>query len=327
MLTLSLLKFSFAVALPGNSFPLNTMEKVPMRQRLAVAYIAALIIAHSSARAQDPEQIYKEAGARASKPAATIQYGPDPLQVADLRVPAGRGPYPVAIILHGGCFRASVDKRQSIAGFADALGKKGFATWNIEYRRVGDAGGGWPGTFQDVAAGVDKLAAIAPKYHLDMKRVTIVGHSAGAFFALWAASRAKLPAPWSATKIHPVSVVAIDGPGTLAPFVGIDAQVCGEPVIAPLMGGTPKQKPAEYKIASPQDHLPLGLHQLAVPADLGDLMQPYIKAVQQSSEAIDVLTPPNANHFDVVTPGTPNGDAVIEFVAAKALDPAHKGRR
>lgn len=285
-----------------------------------VGCAVALLFSTNAASAQSPETVYKAEGARASQPVATIAYGDDPLQVADLRVPAGEGPFPVAIIMHGGCFKASVDNRRGIAALADALGEKGFATWNIEYRRVGDPGGGWPGTFEDVAHAVDKLAEVAPRYRLDLDRVTVVGHSAGAFFALWTASRPRLPAPWSATPIHPQSVVAIDGPGTLAPLVGADAQVCGEPVIVPLMGGTPAEKPAEYALASPQDHLPLGVHQLAVVADLGDFMQPYLQAVRESGDRLDVLTPPGANHFDIVTPQTPNGRAVVDFIAAHALE-------
>ena len=293
-----------------------------MHRWFVIACLASILAVPGQAFAQDPEAAYKSAGARASSPLATIDYGADPLQVADLRVPAGDGPFPVAILLHGGCFRASVDNRRSISAVADALGREGFATWNIEYRRVGDPGGGWPGTFEDVAAGVDKLFEIAPRYRLDLNRVTIVGHSAGAFFALWTASRPQLPAPWYGAALRPVSVVAIDGPGTLAPFVGIDAQVCGEPVIVPLMGGTPGERPSEYDIASPQDHLAPGVRQLAVTADLGDFMQPYIAAVRASGGTIDVLAPPDANHFDVVTPGTPNGDAVIDFITAHALTPA-----
>lgn len=290
--------------------------------RTLLISVAALMLgccAASAQAAQSPEQIYKAAGAKASRPVATVPYGPDPLQVADLRLPAGPGPYPVAIIVHGGCWRASVDNRAGIAAFADALGQRGFATWNIEYRRVGDQGGGWPGTFQDVAAGVDQLAQVAAKHKLDMSRVVIVGHSAGAHLALWAASRPRLPAPWSKVAVRPVTVVAIDGPAALAPFVGIDADVCGAPVIVPLMGGTPQEKPAAYNIASPADHLPLGLRQLSVEAELGDLMQPYNAAVRASGDPIEILRPPGANHFDIVTPGAPNGEAVADFIAAKAL--------
>lgn len=284
-----------------------------------LAGVMAVLSLAPSARAQDPEAVYKALGAQASRPVATIAYGDDPLQVADLRLPAGEGPYPVAIVLHGGCFRASVDNRRGIAGLADALTARGFATWNVEYRRVGDPGGGWPGTFDDVAHAVDKVAEVAPRYRLDMDRVTLVGHSAGAFFALWAASRPRLPEPWSDSRVEPVSVVAIDGPATLAPFVGIDSQVCGEPVIVPLMGGTPAERPVEYAIASPQDHLPLGMRHLIVPGDLADLMEPYIAAVHASGDPMEVLAPPGANHFDVVTPTTSNGQSVVDFIATRAL--------
>jgi acetyl esterase/lipase len=283
----------------------------------------ALAVAPVMAQRGNPEAAYKSEGARASAPAATISYGPSALQVADLRLPEGKGPFPVAVIIHGGCFMSSVDKRGGIAAFAAALTAKGFATWNIEYRRVGDHGGGWPGTFQDIASAIDKLMDVAPRHELDLKRVSFVGHSAGAYFALWAASRSKLEAPWNKVKVRPVGVAAIDGPGTLASFVGVDAQVCGRPVIVPLMGGTPTQRPKEYAIASPQDHLPLGLPQFLVQADLGDIMQPYENAAKAKGDRVVTLVPPNANHFDVVTPSTPNGKAVVNFIA-EGLLPLHR---
>jgi acetyl esterase/lipase len=104
---------------------------------LASAFVSPVIAQEGNA-----ERVYKAAGALATKPLATIAYGPSELQVADLRLPKGKGPFPVAVVLHGGCFMASVDKRAGIAAFADALTEKGFATWNTEYRRVGDPGGG-----------------------------------------------------------------------------------------------------------------------------------------------------------------------------------------
>ena len=289
-----------------------------LRAMLGVA-LAAAPISPAIAQNEKAEQAYKAAGALATKPLATISYGPSELQVADLRLPKGNGPFPVAVVLHGGCFMASVDKRAGIAAFADALTAEGFATWNVEYRRVGDPGGGWPGTFQDVAAAIDKLAEVAPRYKLDLKRVTVIGHSAGAYFALWAASRTRLDPPWRGNKVRPASVVAIDGPGALAPFVGVDAQVCGRPVIVPLMGGTPAERPAEYRVADPQEHLPLGIPQLLVPADLGDLMMPYIAAAKASGDPVLTLAPSGANHFDIVTPSTANGKAVVAFIVKNVL--------
>ncbi len=265
------------------------------------------------------EKEYKAVGHAAGKPAATIPYGSDPEQVADLRLPEGKGPFPVAVVIHGGCWLASYDDRTGIAGFAEALGKRGFATWNIEYRRVGNAGGGFPGTFQDVSAAIEKLPSIAGRYGLDLSRVIFVGHSAGAHLALWAASRPRLPLPWSNVEVRPVSVVSVDGPPVLAPLVGMDEQSCGQPAIVPLMGGTPAEKGAEFRIASPGEHLPLGVHQLLVGADLKMLLRPYAEAARANGDAVDVLEPDNADHFDIVTPGTPNGDAVLDFIAAKSL--------
>ncbi|VWX53982.1 S9 family peptidase [Novosphingobium sp. 9U] len=288
-------------------------------RRALVAVSLSLLAVPLQAQVPNPEAAYKAAGAAATRPRATIAYGSSALQVADLRLPKGQGPFPVAVVVHGGCFMSSVDKRTSIAAFADALTARGFATWNIEYRRVGDPGGGWPGSFEDVAAAVDKLANIAPRYKLDLTRVTMVGHSAGAYFALWASSRSRIGSPWRSTKVRPVSVIAIDGPGALAPFIGVDAEVCGRPVIVPLMGGTPARRPAEYHIASPQDHQPLGIKQLMVEGELKDLMEPYIASAKAGGDPVLILAPSQANHFDIVTPATKNGQAVLEFIAAHAL--------
>lgn len=286
-----------------------------MRHLLMSVAIAIAI----PAAAQEPETMaaYRASAKAASVPVLTAQYGPDAMRAGQLRLPKGKGPFPVAVVIHGGCWTKGFDTMTGIAGLADALTKRGMATWTIEYRMIGDPGAGWPGTFEDVANGVDYLTVLAKKYPLDLKRVTVVGHSAGAHLALWDATRAKLGGKW-APKIRPVSVVAIDGPGALTPFVGADAQVCGKPVIAPLMGGTPSEKPAEYKLASPSDQLPLGVKQLLVPAALAFTMTPYAEAAKAAGDKVEVL-PAGNDHFDIITPGTPNGDKVIDFIATRAF--------
>ena len=97
------------------------------------------------------------------EPLARIAYGDDPLQFGDLRLPPGDGLHPVAVIVHGGCWRSRYTVGH-IGAFADALTRAGVATWTLEYRRVGDPGGGWPGTFQDVSAGVDHLRRVADEH-------------------------------------------------------------------------------------------------------------------------------------------------------------------
>ena len=285
--------------------------------RLAICALA-MSVGAAPLSAQDPsEAAYKEFAKGAAKPTLVERYGSDDLRSGQLRIPAGKGPFPVAVVIHGGCWSADYDTVNGIAGVADALTKRGIATWSIEYRRLGDAGAGFPGTFDDVGAGIDHLAALAKKYPLYLKRVTIVGHSAGAHLALWGASRAKLGAAY-APKVKPVSVVAIDGPGSLAPFVGIDSQVCGKPVIVPLMGGTPAEKPAAYATASPADHLPLGLRQLLVFGAFTPFMKPYAEAAKTAGDPVETLQG-GEDHFDIVTPNKANGQRVIDFIATRAF--------
>lgn len=172
-----------------------------------------------------------------------------------------------------------------------------------------------------MAAGIDHLPVLAKRHRLDLTRVTAVGHSAGALFSLWAGTRRKLDAPWRSPADAPRlrSVIAIDGPGSLAPMIGADQQVCGRPVIVPLMGGTPVDKPAEYRAASPADHLPLGVPQLLVLGELGPFMKGYVEQARAAGDTVRTLSPPGANHFDIVTPGTPNGEAVADWIKANAF--------
>lgn len=272
----------------------------------------------SNSAPQTSEQRYKKRALEASPPTITARYGDDELRSGQLRMPRGKGPFPVAVIVHGGCWRADFETLLGTQAVAEALTAKGIATWNIGYRRIGDVGAGWPGTFEDVSTGVDYLTVLSKSYPIDLSQVAIVGHSAGAHLAAWAASRGKLDTKWK-PKVNPVSLVMIDGPASLAPFVGIDQQVCGQPVIVPLMGGTPTEKPSDYTAASPAEHLPLGMKQLLVQGMFTPFMQPYAEAARASGDAVEVLqTDPN-DHFDMMTPGLPNGDKVIEFIAARAF--------
>lgn len=114
---------------------------------------------------------------------ARIRYGSDPLHFADLRLPARPEPYPVVVLIHGGFWRNrySLDH---IGHMAQALTDAGVATWTPEYRRIGDSGGGYPGTFLDIVAALNHLQAIATDYNLDLDRVVVAGHSAGGHLAL-----------------------------------------------------------------------------------------------------------------------------------------------
>jgi len=103
-------------------------------------------------------------------PDRVLSYGREPSQYGELRLPAGRGPHPVVVLVHGGCFRKEYADARSIGAIADALKGEGIATWSIEYRRLSEPGSGWPGTYRDVGAGVDYLRRLAPRYGLDLRR-------------------------------------------------------------------------------------------------------------------------------------------------------------
>jgi len=252
-------------------------------------------------------------------PQLVARYGPDSLQFGELRLPAGAGPFPLAIVIHGGCWTKGFATLKNTAAIASALLDDGIATWNIEYRQVGDPGGGWPNTFLDVGAGVDYVRTLARRYPLDLGRVVLVGHSAGAHLALWAAGRHHLGLHSVIRGANPLAVraaVALDGPGDLESFVGPDARICRAPVIAGLMGGTPASVPERFRDASPKDALPLGVRQYLVsaavlmPADA----HAYESAARAAGDSVAVLVVTSGGHFGVIAPGTPFWPPVRDFI-------------
>ncbi|MGH8590115.1 MAG: alpha/beta hydrolase, partial [Gammaproteobacteria bacterium] len=151
------------------------------------------------------------------RPPLTTGFGSDPIQFADLRLPKGKGPFPIAIVIHGGCWMKFADL-QNTAPLSDALRHAGIATWNIEYHRVDNTGGGWPGTFNDVAAAADHVKTIAKTYELDLTQVIVIGHSAGGHLALWLAARHRLPknSPLYVEKPLPIrGAINLAGPANL----------------------------------------------------------------------------------------------------------------
>ncbi len=131
-----------------------------------------------------------------ARPSATIAYGEgSSFQAVDVWLPQGHGPHPAVLMVHGGCWRKSIADRSLMDWAAEDLRARGIAVWNVEYRGVDEPGGGFPGTFLDVAAAADAMRAHADRFALDLKRVVAVGHSAGGHLALWLAARPRLPRP------------------------------------------------------------------------------------------------------------------------------------
>ena len=220
------------------------------------------------------------------------RYGGHPSQVAELRLPAGPGPHPVCVLVHGGCWRARYD-RHLMDGLAADLAGRGRAAWNIEYRRVGvRAGGGWPETGDDVAAAIDHLAAL--DVSLDLARVAGVGHSAGGHLVLWAAGRESARVP----------LTAVVGQAAISDLEAAAAQgVCGG-MVERLLGGTPGEVPDRYRAASPAARLPLPIPALLVHGDRDDTVPVAMSRDFAAAGGCELAELAGEGHYEHIEPGT-----------------------
>jgi len=236
-----------------------------------------------------------------------ISYGPSAAQFGDLRLPSGPGPHPVVVALHGGFWLAKHDL-EHLGPLCDAVAAAGFATWSLEYRRVGEAGGGFPGTFEDVAAGADALAALAQSYPLDLGRVVALGHSAGGHLALWLGARHRLP---GGAVLHYAPAFPVAGVVALAP-IGDLAQAFTLPWgnrVGALVGGGPVDVPERYAVASPAALLPLGVRQIVIHgADDEDvplaLSEAWAARARAAGDTIDLEVVAGAGHFEPIDPAS-----------------------
>ena len=254
-------------------------------------------------------------------PDIQIAYGPGSAQVVDLFLPKGRGPHPVVVLIHGGCFLARFEGLAQTSGIAADLARRGYAVWNMEYRKLGEPGAGYPGTFQDVAAAIDRIRVEAPRYRLDPRRVIAVGHSAGGHLALWAASRGRLPANSPLRTGNPLkisAVVALAGLGDLKGQGRAFALPCGDDTLERLIDISGRTDP--YADTSPAELLPTGARVLMIHGAYDHVLPPYIgrdyallaRAAGDPAEAIML---PDAGHFDVVIPTTAAWKAVVKTLA------------
>ena len=258
----------------------------------------------------------------ASAPTKVEAYGRDPLEFGELRLPQGPGPFPVAVMIHRGCFTKGFGSLRDLSPLATALTGRGLATWNIEYRRLGDKGGGWPGSFLDWAAATDHLRDLGRRYALDLSKVVVVGHSAGASASLWVGARGRLPQTSPIRGGNPLSVaavVAVDGPIDLRSRW--DEKVCGgRPVISELFGGSPTEVADRYTQGDPAELLPWGVSVTLVASVvlLPQEAETLRKAASEKGDSVEVLVLQNNSHFDMLSPKKPSG-VVLEDLVLEAL--------
>lgn len=245
-----------------------------------------------------------------------ISYGPEDAQFGRLYLPEMPGLHPVVILIHGGYWRARYDLTL-MDGLAEDLGARGYAAWNIEYRRVGYAGGGWPGTFLDVARAADYLRVLATRYSLDLRKVVPIGHSAGGHLALWLAARPRIPpgSPIASASI-PANEGEQAGPLPLAGAISLAGVLnletawklhLSNDAVVELLGEGFPDATERYAVASPAALLPLGIAQVLVHGTKDEhvpieISRAYAQEARAAGDPITYLELEGIDHFDVIDP-------------------------
>ncbi|WP_210358808.1 MULTISPECIES: alpha/beta hydrolase [Sphingomonas] len=252
---------------------------------------------------------------------ATIVYGEDAMHRIDLWRPAGDGPHPVVLMVHGGCWQTAIADRRLMDWAADDLRAAGFAVWNIDYRGVDRPGGGYPGTFRDVAAATDHLRASAAEWRLDTSRLVAVGHSAGGHLALWLAARGRIPAASALFTADALGVPEVIALGALPDLEAVAASPdngCGTAVIDRLIG---TDRANRFTDTSIPPLLPLGVRQQLVNGREDRIIPyrfatDYSAAAEAAGDAVALHTVPATGHVELITPGTAAWTMARRLVAA-----------
>jgi acetyl esterase/lipase len=233
-----------------------------------------------------------------------VAYGDHPSQFIDIHRPAGDGVRPVVLLVHGGFWRLPWD-RTLMQPLALDLVERGFVAVNVEYRKLGEDGGGWPGTCGDVLAAVAAAAGA-----LDVSRLALVGHSAGGHLALWAARHAPTPASLVVSQAGVADLRA-------AALAELDADEERPPAAVEFMGGYPVEVP-EYALASPIELLPLGpsIHQFVVHGDADDRVPfqqsvDYVAAARAAGDSAELAAFTGMGHFELIDPAHESWSATV----------------
>lgn len=262
-----------------------------------------------------------------ASPGPRLPYGDGPEQFGELwPTPGG----PVVVLLHGGFWRARY-RLDIMNALAADLQQRGYTVWNLEYRRADSPGGGWPGTFEDISAGVAALTTLAgPEQHgLDLSAVTVIGHSAGGHLGLWLAAggRPERAAPRQREHQHQHVIPALTiglapvSDLVLAHRLGLSADAA-----AGLLGCTPEEDPGRYRAASPLALLPLGGRQLIVHGTADDavpfaMSADYAAAARDVGDPCDLVELPGTGHLELIDPAGAGWRAVLDRLPAAEAAP------
>ena len=257
------------------------------------------------------------------KPTATIAYGSAPSQFAELFRPAGPGPFPVVVLIHGGCWTIEYGGITQMHNVAGALAARGIAVWNVEYRRADEAGGGYPGTYQDINAALDKLGAVAPQHQLDTGRILAMGHSAGGQLAQWIVGRAKIAATSPLYQPRPLpvrQVISLGGLADLRREQDLIKSSCGRDM-AQLAGVASAARPDIYADTNAAELIPNGSTTLLITGELDTISPPraahdYAARARAAGDTAEVLILPGASHYDEIAASSPAWNSILPAIEA-----------
>ena len=239
-------------------------------------------------------------------------YGSDAQQFAELYLPQSQPRAGVVVIIHGGFWRSRYTLELGVP-LAEDLASRGFACWSLEYRRVGN-GGGWPQTFEDVAAGIDLIASAAEEHSLDSSTTTALGHSAGGHLAVWAAGRSSLPQDAPGGGVPAVPITGVVSQSGVLNLERAHEERLGNGAVQDFLGERDGKK---YRLADPMTAVPLQVPVLALHGE-DDTTVPlsqsksYVDAALAAGGTAELVQIPG-DHFAMITPGT---DAWMQVVAA-----------
>ncbi len=244
-----------------------------------------------------------DANLAASPPDAILRYADHARGFAELRLPAGEGPFPLAVIYHGGCWKTGIASQAYMAPLATRWQQQGIATLNVDYREVGD-GGGWPGSFADWADSARLIDDMAAAYPIDRARVTLVGHSAGGLPAQWLASGQDASGPVGVrAPVNARAAIVLDGPGDVGAERAAFDTLCQFSAVDPFIGAVSEAAGTRYAAISPVIHAPRLADLLFVQAKLPAPSAATQAAAARGGARVAVRENAGASHFAIITPG------------------------
>lgn len=244
-----------------------------------------------------------------------VQYGSDPLQFAELRFPPGTGPFPLLFVIHGGWWLSANDLNH-ISHLCAKFTSYGIVTCSLEYRRIGDAGGGWPGTFLDVANAIEYFkGSLTRDLRVDTKRAAVIGHSAGGHLALWLGAKHRVPESsilYTGEDQWLIAAISLAG---IADLQSAWKLGLGDRAVDKLLGGGPDQFPERYAEASPLELLPMGLKEILIHGRSDENVpisqsERFVQKAKIAGDESSLISLDGVGHFELIDPKSLAWDAV-----------------